>query len=76
MDRTHPKVAPHTGARPSKQEQAHPNLHPFAGDDRPFTYSNQAVQIRVGLELAAPVCLGHWSPGPATDNCIHVARNS
>ena len=34
------------------QEQTHPNLYPLAGNDRRLTYSNGAVQIRVGLELA------------------------
>ena len=28
-----------------------PNLHPLAGDACRLTYSNRAVQIRVGLEL-------------------------
>ena len=34
------------------QEQTHPNLDPLAGDNLRLTYSNRAVQIRVGLELA------------------------
>ena len=29
-----------------------PNLYPLPGDDRPLPYSNGAVQIRVGLEVA------------------------
>ena len=42
---------------------SHPNLYPLAGDDHRLTYSNGAVQIRVGLELAEL---------PSADMQLHV----
>ena len=52
VDQTHPNLQRHTGVIPAMQEQTHPNVYPLAGDDRHLTYSNRAVQIWVGLELA------------------------
>ena len=37
---------------PAILEQTHPSLYPLAGDDCRLALSNQAVQIRVSLELA------------------------
>ena len=51
-DQTHANWWPHTWVRPAMQEQTRPNLYPLAGHDCRLTYSNGAVPMRVGLELA------------------------
>ena len=45
-------VSSHTNAMTGLIGTTRPNLYPLAGDDRPLTLLEGAVQTRMGLELA------------------------
>ena len=59
---------------PTIHEQTHPNLSPLAGDDRRLIYSNWAVRIQVGLELAD--CFGRENSLSPAANSVSSEKNS
>ena len=62
----HTQICSLIGENQPYRNNTHPNLYPLAGDDSRLTYSNGAVQIRVGLELAD---LWQWP-------CLREEKNS
>ena len=55
-------VASHLANTSHIGTHTHPNVYPLAGDDLRLTYSNGAVQTRVGLELADWGFARGWFP--------------